>query len=328
MLCDGLIPLQLSTDHFLCWHVFLIWHQHHTSAACSSHGYYPHPTPSFWSGVPQHIPNPILTFKEITPHIVGMHKLAPFALNPKSLITESAGLYMNGTFTSTGHCWLINPLIAFSVLTQDTALQFFPALPTIPQLKNCGYQPINFKSVTKAIRELIQTKACNIQLLEIERLPHFNFLSFTHGLQHQVMQALQALHPALASSMHTFMQTKFNSEHEISEHRAHIASSMTMSTTQPPAEVPHNPRRILASKEISKCIAEMHKSSPFIMNPKSLITERAGHDVNGTYTPTGNSWLINPLITFSVLSRAAALQFFPPLPTLALLKKSKYAPMK
>ncbi len=167
-----------------------------------------------------------------------MHNLAPFALNPKTLITESAGQYINGTFTSTGHCWLINPLIAFSVLTQDAALQFFPALPTGPELNNCGYQNIDFKHVTKAIRELIVTKTCNIQLLEIQRLPLFNFLYFTPGLQNRVIQALHALHPALASTLYTFMQTKFDSERQINEHRAHIASSTPMSTQQPPVQPP------------------------------------------------------------------------------------------
>ena len=256
---------------------------------------------------------------------MGMNSLAPFALNPKTLLTESAGQYCNGTFTSTGHCWLLNPLIAFSVLSQDAALQFFHALPTIPQLKNCGYQGIDFKPVTQAIKQLIVTKACNIQLLEIQRLPQFNFLYFTPGLQNRVIQALQALHPALACSLYNFMQTKFDSEHEINEHRAHTSSSMPMSTQQSPAK--NNPRRVLDLKQITKYISDMHKASPFTKNSRSLITERAGHDVNCTYTPTGNSWLINPLITFSILPNLTSLQFFPALPTLTQLEKGGHAPI-
>ena len=59
----------------------------------------------------------------------------------------------------------------------------------------------------------------------------------------------------------------------------------------------------------------MHRSKPFNLNPNSLLTERAGKVVNGNYTETGNSWLINPLITYAVLKPDEAALFFPNMPS-------------
>jgi hypothetical protein len=51
------------------------------------------------------------------------------------------------------------------------------------------------------------------------------------------------------------------------------------------------------------------------LNDFSLLTEKAGKDLNGFYTECAKSWLINPLIAYAVLVKDEAGLFFAPLPT-------------
>ncbi len=44
---------------------------------------------------------------------------------------------MNGTYTHSGHSWLINPLISYSLLIKGFAAQFSPPLPTVSNLPLC-----------------------------------------------------------------------------------------------------------------------------------------------------------------------------------------------
>ena len=61
----------------------------------------------------------------------------------------------------------------------------------------------------------------------------------------------------------------------------------------------------------------MHKAAAFTKNPKTLLTERSGKA--GThpedYTPTANSWLLNPLIAHALLTPSKAALYFEALPS-------------
>ncbi len=46
---------------------------------------------------------------------------------------------------------------------------------------------------------------------------------------------------------------------------------------------------VLTMKEARAVIITMHQGSPFTQNIQTLLTEKAGEDVNGVYTSTGNS---------------------------------------
>ncbi len=74
-------------------------------------------------------------------------------------------------------------------------------------------------------------------------------------------------------------------------------------------------RITLKPKQIKDHILKLHISSPFTTNPNSLLTEKAGKPVGITYTQTGISWLLNPLIAHAVLNPEDAAKFFPPLPS-------------
>ena len=71
----------------------------------------------------------------------------------------------------------------------------------------------------------------------------------------------------------------------------------------------------LSLREIGDSIMSMHASLPFRLNDFSLLTEKAGKDLNGFYTECAKSWLINPLIAYAVLVKDEAGLFFAPLPT-------------
>ena len=59
---------------------------------------------------------------------------------------------------------------------------------------------------------------------------------------------------------------------------------------------------VLTLKEARAVVISLHQGSPFTQNNKSLLREEAGKNVHGVYTPTGNSWLINPLIANAILT--------------------------
>ena len=148
-------------------------------------------------------------------HIMTMHRSAPFTLNSKTLLTESAGRVVNGHYTDTGYSWLINPLITYALLKSADAALFFPNMPTNKQVKNVGYQPCNFTAIIQTISQYFINGTCNVHLHDILHLPSHNFLYYSPNLQNQVLTRLEYCHKPLSDQLLMFAFEKFTAEREV-----------------------------------------------------------------------------------------------------------------
>ena len=79
--------------------------------------------------------------------------------------------------------------------------------------------------------------------------------------------------------------------------------------------------------EIRRCIEAMHQAAPFTKNSRTLLTERSGKFVGDVYTPTANSWLLNPLFAHSILLPKEAATYFEKLPTVRELENIGHEPV-
>ena len=71
----------------------------------------------------------------------------------------------------------------------------------------------------------------------------------------------------------------------------------------------------------------MHQAAPFTKNSRTLLTERSGKFVGDVYTPTANSWLLNPLFAHSILLPKEAATYFEKLPTVRELENIGHEPV-
>ena len=250
---------------------------------------------------------------EIRKVIEAMHQTAPFTKNSRTVITERSGKFVNDVYTPTANSWLLNPLLAHSILFPKEAASYFEKLPPVRQLENVGHEPVDFNKITKAISDLIKTEVCKVYISDIQRLAGHNYLYFSPSLQERIMTCLESHSPELTAALYTFVHEKFKWEREI---------EMVSRRLKPVAHLmgPSEPHQfVLVPLEnvnlIGTIIKQMHSIQPFKLKTETILTERT----LGPDCVAENGWYLNPIILFTIMNTD---KVFPPLPTTKELQET------
>jgi hypothetical protein len=243
---------------------------------------------------------------EIRKRIDTMHKEFPFTINSKTLLTEKAGKFVNDVYTPTANSWLLNPLIAHSLMLPREANIYFEKLPTAKQLENVGHQVLDFKKITQAISDTVRDHQCTVYLSDIQRLEGHNFLYFSPELQTRIINCLESSHPELTASLYTFVHDKFTWEKEIEIVRQRLGS---VAHHMGPSQTSEQEYETLDNINIiGEIIIQYHKLKPFVKRSETILTESTCND-DGV---ADNAWYMNPLIASALIQTD---KLFAPLPS-------------
>jgi hypothetical protein len=101
-----------------------------------------------------------------------MHTTKPFVMNRKTLFSECATTIEHGACIPAHKSWILDPLIANTILSKKQSLLFFPELPPIGAMQRARYPLLNHVQITQSIHTLLFTKTLTLSLEDISYSTH------------------------------------------------------------------------------------------------------------------------------------------------------------